>query len=169
MRVLWIPTLLMLGLTAACASGGTGGASPPSVKAAAAPAPAPVAGYDWHFTPSDEAVYLAYGVAESDDLKLGLSCVASSGKVEMTAPAPTGTREIHLEAGTETKTFAAEGERSELHDGDFLTAETTSAQLVFQRFRQQGWIAQWLGDRRMVYAAHPGSEAGVEQFFARCG
>lgn len=167
MRALWIPTLLILGLTAACASSGTRETGLSSTSAATAPAP--TAGYDWHFTPSDEAVYLAYGVAESDDLRLGLHCAVGSGKVDITASAPTGTREIRLEAGSEAKTFAAVGERSELHDGDFLTAETASAQPLFQHFRRNGWMVQWFGQRREVYTAHPGSEAGVEQFFATCG
>ena len=35
--------------------------------------------------------------------------------------------------------------------------------------RRVGWIAQWIDGTREVYAPHPGSEAGVERFFAMCG
>lgn len=169
MRLFWIPTLLLLGLTSACASGAAvAPAVPVAAKVAAAPAPVP--GYDWHLTPADEdGVYLAYGIAESDELKLGLRCAPGSGAVELTVPGPTGVREIRLEAGEETERFAALGEPSELHDGDLLTADTAASLPVFQRFRRLGWIAQWVGGEREVYVAQPGSETGVERFFARCG
>ncbi len=167
MRMLWMPAVALLGLTSACAS--NVGSTIPSASSPVASAPAPVAGYDWHFTPSEEAVYLAYGVAESDDLRLGLHCDVGSGKVEISAPGPAGMREIYLESGGETERFPAQGEASELHDGDFVTAEASSSAPVFQRFRRVGWMAQWVGGEREVYAPHPGSEAGVERFFARCG
>ncbi len=167
MRALWLPALAGLGLVSACAS-----ANPTPMPTATTPiasAPAPVAGYDWHFTPSDEAVYLAYGVAESDDLRLGLHCDVGTGKVDISVPGPAGMREIHLESGGETERFPAQGEPSELHDGDFVTAQAATSELVLQRFRRVGWMAQWIDGQREVYAPHPGSETGVERFFARCG
>ncbi|WGM31815.1 hypothetical protein [Brevundimonas sp. NIBR11] len=167
MRILWLPVVLLAALTAACASVETPGPTP---AAAVEPsAPAPVAGYDWHFTPQDGAARLAYGVEESDDLRLGLDCVAGSGKIDLTVLGRTGEREIHLESGGETERFAAEGEPSEVHDGDILTASARADAPVMQRFRRVGWIAQWVGGQREVYAPHPGSEAGVERFFAQCG
>jgi len=167
MRVQWIPILAMAALTTACASVDT---PEPVVTAAAAPsAPAPVAGYDWHYTPEDGSARLAYGVEASDDLRLGLDCLAGSGKVDMTALGQTGDREIYLESGGETERFAAEGEPSQLHDGDILTASAATSEPVMQRFRRVGWIAQWVDGQREVYAPHPGSEAGVERFFAMCG
>ncbi len=167
MRALWIPALVVLGLTSACAANRTPAASPVAVPIASAPAP--VAGYDWHFTPDAESVFLAYGVAESDDLRLGLHCAAGSGKVDLTVPGPAGVREIQLESGGETERFPAEGEPSQLHDGDILTATAGASEPVFQRFRRVGWMAQWIDGQREVYAPHPGSEAGVERFFDRCG
>lgn len=164
MRRLWIPALALAGLTTACASVET-----PEPVAAVAAAPAPVAGYDWHLTPEAGSARLAYGVEESDDLRLGLECAAGSGKIDLTVLAHTGDREIHLESGGETERFRAEGEPSEIHDGDILTASTRASEPVMQRFRRVGWIAQWVGGEREVYAPHPGSEAGVERFFAMCG
>lgn len=165
MRILSVPILAMVLLTAACASVDT----PEPMVTAATSAPAPVAGYDWHYTPDDGAARLAYGVEASDDLRLGLDCTAGSGKVELTALGKPGDRAIHLESGGETERFAAEGEPSNLHDGDFLTASASTREPVFQRFRRLGWIAQWVDGEREVYAPHPGSEAGVERFFALCG
>lgn len=168
MRPLWPAALILIGLTSACASDGTPEAAP-VVSPMASASPAPVAGYDWHLTPSEDSVYLAYGVAESDDLRLGLHCTVGTGKVDISAPGPTGAREIHLESGGETERFAAEGEPSELHDGDFLNATANATEPVFQRFRRVGWMAQWIDGEREVYAPHAGSEAGVERFFASCG
>ncbi|MGV3580092.1 hypothetical protein [Brevundimonas sp.] len=165
MRVLWLPVLGLAALTSACASVD----APEPVATAATSAPAPVAGYDWHYTPDGDTARLAYGVEESDDLRLGLDCTAGSGKVELASLAGTGAREIHLESGGETERFRAEGEPSEIHDGDILTASASTAEPVMQRFRRVGWIAQWVGGEREVYAPHPGSEAGVERFFAMCG
>lgn len=166
MRILWLPVLAMAALTTACASVET---PEPVLAAAASPAPAPVAGYDWHYTPDGDVARLAYGVEASDDLRLGLDCTAGSGKVDLTALGQTGDREISLESGGETERFAAEGEPSQLHDGDILTATAATSEPVLQRFRRVGWIAQWVDGKREVYAPHPGSEAGVERFFAMCG
>lgn len=167
MRNRWLPVLALAALTEACASV----KAPETVAVSAAPssAPAPVAGYDWHYTPDGEAARLAYGVETSDDLRLGLDCIAGSGQVDLTALGRTGDREIHLESGGDTERFAAEAEPSQLHDGDLLTATISSSEPVLQRFRRVGWIAQWVDGEREVYAAHPGSDTGVERFFALCG
>ena len=165
MRVLWLPVLGLVALTSACASVDV----PEPVATVAASAPAPLAGYDWHYTPDGDTARLAYGVAESDDLRLGLDCAAGSGKIDLTVLAHAGEREIHLESGGETERFRAEGEPSEIHDGDILSASARTNEPVMQRFRRVGWIAQWVNGEREVYAAHPGSEAGVERFFAICG
>lgn len=168
MRKPWLPAaLVLLGMTSACAGGPR-----PVATAAATPAastPAPVAGYDWFLTADAHAARLAYGVETSDELKLGLDCDAGAGKVVLTAHGPTGAREIHLESGGETERFAADGEPAETHEGDLLTATADTDEPVLQRFRRLGWIAQWIGDQREAYAPHPGSEAGVERFFALCG
>lgn len=166
MRVLWIPVVALAALTSACASVNT---STPIEASAASAAPAPVAGYDWHYTPEQGEARLAYGVEESDDLRLGLDCRAGSGRLDLTVLGHTGAREIHLESGGETERYRAEGEPSELHDGDILTATASTREPVMQRFRRVGWIAQWIDGRREVYAPHPASEAGIERFFALCG
>lgn len=166
MRLSWMPGLALVALTSACASVD---APAPTLTEASASAPAPIEGYDWHLTPDEGFASLAYGVEASDDLRLGLDCAQGSGKIELTALGRTGVREIHLESGGETERFRAEGEPSQMHDGDILTATAATREPVMQRFRRVGWIAQWVDGRREVYAPHPGSEAGVERFFALCG
>ncbi len=164
-RLSLILILALAGLTGACA--GNNVEMPLAAGASASPAPVP--GYDWHLTTAEGEVRLAYGVADSDDLKLGLTCVDGSRKVEIMAPAPTGSREIHLESGGDTMRLVARSEPSGLHDGDFLSASADADQPVFQRFRRLGWVAQWRDGRREIYASHPGSGPGVESFFRRCG
>jgi hypothetical protein len=131
--------------------------------------PQPVAGVDWFYHPDGTEAKLVYGVETSDDLRLGLTCQKGAGRLEITTNAPHGVREIHLESGGETERFRAEGEASELADGDFLTAQATTSVPVFQRFRRLGWLAQWQGDRRETYVPHPTAAPDIERFFAFCG
>lgn len=168
-RAAWLASVAAITMTSACAS--VDRAAPADASAAAIEAPSgpvPVVGYDWHLTTADGAARLAYGVAESDDLKLGLDCDAGSGRIDVTAHAPSGTRTLLLEAGGETERLAADGEPSQLTDGDLLTAAVDANIPVFQRFRRIGWMAQWIGEQRETYAAHPGSQADVERFFGLC-
>ena len=158
-------TFALIGGAAACST--TPEVSP--AKSASSGSPAPVAGYDWFFHPEATEAKLVYGVQTSDDLRLGLTCQKGAGRVEITTTAPHGVREIHLESGGETERFRAEGEPSELSDGDFLTAEAPASTPVFQRFRRIGWLAQWEGQKRETYVPHPAAQPGIERFFAFCG
>lgn len=142
---------------------------PPPVPVPAG-APTPVADHDWFYHRDGEMARLAYGLAESDDLRLGLDCDRGSGRLTLSATGEQGTKpEIRLEAGGETGLFPARSEPSELHEGIFLTAETMTDAPVFQQFRRIGWIALWQDGERSAYAAHPESGSGIERFFAFCG
>lgn len=151
-------------VTAGCASVDRDRISPTDASA-----PAPIAGYDWFYDSDEQQASLAYGLKQSDDLRLGLECNRGAGKLELSAVAAAGVREIHLESGGDTERFQAEGEPSELHDGDFLTAEAKADLPVFQRFRSLGWLAQWQGEHREAYAAHPAALPNIERFFSFCG
>lgn len=164
-RWVWLPVMGLAGLTAACANV----APVATATSGTASAPAPTPGYDWFLTEDRGAARLAYGVETSDDLKLGLDCSAGTGKVDLVALGKPGSDEIYLESGGETERFAAEGEPSQLHDGDLLTATVSADVPVLQRFRRLGWIAQWVDGQRAAYAPHPGSDVNVERFFALCG
>lgn len=167
-RALFIVSVLALG-AAACATvePAAPGIAPPPLAGAA---PAPVEGYDWFYHADDDSGRLAYGLAESDDLKLGLECTRGSGRLALHAIAEKGAKpEIHVESGGETERFRASSEPSQLHDGVFLTAAATTAEPVFQRFRRVGWLAQWRDGEREAYAPQPGSAADIERFFAFCG
>lgn len=164
MRLHPLLALTLLAALAACATTPTA----PSPRADAA-APAPVEGYDWFMHVDGGEAMLAYGVAQSDEVKLRFDCGVGSSRLNLIAPAMKGEREIHLESGGDTERYAAVAEPSGLHEGDLLIAEAAADAPVFQRFRRLGWIAAWRGGGREVYAAHPGSQKRVADFFARCG
>lgn len=168
-----VPALLALaGLTlgaAACATVEPPPAPPEPVPAAGA-APLPTEGHDWLLSTDDDTARLAYGVPESDDLKLGFDCRRGSGRLEIVALAEKGAKaEISLESGGESERFPARSEPSQLNDGVILIADASSAEPVFQRFRRVGWIALWRNGERDAYAPHPGSLPRIEDFFAFCG
>lgn len=160
-------TGLVLG-AAACATVEAPIESAPAV--ASSGAPAPVADHDWFYHRDGETARLVYGLAESDDLRLGLDCSQGSRRLTLSAVGgPDARPEIHVEAGGETERFAAQSEPSELHEGVFLTAEAAADAPVFQRFRRVGWLALWLDGERQAYAPHPESAPNIERFFAFCG
>jgi hypothetical protein len=129
-----------------------------------------VAGYDWFYHQDAGDARLVYGLAESDDLRLGLDCREGSGRLTLSAVDGPGAKpEIHLESGGDTERFAARSEPSELHEGVFLTAEAGADSPVFQRFRRIGWLALWQDGQRHAFAPHPGSALNIERFFAFCG
>lgn len=142
----------------------------PILETAESSAPQPIEGYDWHFNADRNEAQLAYGVAESDDLKLGLDCRKGSGSLTLTAAVDQDAApEFHLESGGDTERFPAEKEPAEVNDGAFLTAEARTSEPVFLRFRRIGWLAAWQGDARETYVPHPASASQIEQFFAFCG
>lgn len=166
-----LPVLIAAsGLTLTLAACNATGAAPASLETASSGSPAPVEHYDWFFHESGAEARLAYGLEESDDLRIGLDCAKGAGRVSLSAVAPTGAaHEIHLESGGDTERFPADAEPSEINDGLFLSAEARTSEPVFQRFRRVGWLAVWEGGERHAYASHPGSADRIERFFAFCG
>ncbi len=77
----------------ACASLDPGQA--PAVLAESS-APAAVSGYDWFLNTDADQASLAYGLKDSDDVRLGLECQRGAGRVELSAEAAKGVREIYL-------------------------------------------------------------------------
>lgn len=131
--------------------------------------PAPVAGLDWFLTEDASETKLVYGRANSDDLRLALTCVPGSGQLGLIQPALRGAREIHLESGGDTERFVAVVEPAGVQDGELLMAEAKTGVPVFLRFRALGWLATWQGEEREMLAAHSSSRMSIEQFFAVCG
>ena len=161
---------LIAGLALVAAGCSTVAPSTPAPSVVDAAAPQPVADHDWFFNLDGDTAHLAYGLAESDDLRLGMNCRRGSGQVELGAMAESGARaEIHLEAGGETERLPARREPSEVHDGVFLIAGARTSEPVMLRFRQVGWLAQWRDGARETYVPAPASRGRIERFFAFCG
>lgn len=164
------PTILALAAVALTASACATAAPDAPATTASSGSPAPIEGYDWFFHADEDAARLAYGLAESDDLRLGLDCTRASGRLSLSGVAPAGARpEFHIESGGETERFQARAEPSQLHDGVFLSADAPADAPVFQRFRRVGWLAVWEDGVRQTYAPHPASAPDIERFFAFCG
>lgn len=166
-----VPALLVLsGLALALAACNTTDTTGGTAVEPLTSAPRPVEGYDWFYHVDGDDARLAYGLAESDDLRLGMDCRRGGGRMELSATSQdAGAKEIHIESGGDTERFPAQSEPSQLHDGVFLTAQARTNEPVFQRFRQVGWLAQWHGDEREAYAPHPQSRDNIERFFVFCG
>lgn len=82
--------LSLTALTVLMAGCATVAPDPASSELASTGAPQPIDGHDWFFTADGTDAKLAYGVADSDDLKLGLECVQGTGRLDITASADDG-------------------------------------------------------------------------------
>ena len=80
-----IPSLMAVSALAACATH-TPAPDPSAAMAAAQGEPIATAGLDWFMNRDGREVSLAYGVANSDEVKLHLLCQAGSGALEITRP-----------------------------------------------------------------------------------
>lgn len=161
--------LSLTALTILMAGCATVSPDPAASKLASSGAPQPIEGHDWFFTADGTDAKLAYGVANSDDLKLGLECAQGTGRLDLTASADDGAApEIHIESGGDTERYAAQAEPAEVHDGLVLTARARADAPVFQRFRRLGWLAVWQGTDRQTYVPQPASADRIERFFAFC-
>lgn len=160
--------LMLAGVAVSAAACAT--ATPVTIPAARlTAAPAPLEGYDWFLNEDGDEARLTYGLAESDDLRLGLDCRRGTGRLSLSADGEAGAHEIVVESGGESQRFAAISEPSEVSDGVFLTAQAHTSAPVFQQFRRLGWLAVRQGAQVHGYAPHAASEPGIERFFVFCG
>lgn len=163
--IVWTaPALAALALTA-CA---------PTLKtelvSASSGAPLPTPGYDWHLNEDAEEASLSYGVAETDDVPLDLSCRPGSGALQILQAVAVGhPKVIALESGGDTETYPAKAEPSAMHEGQDLTADARTTDPVFLRFRKLGWLATYGPDYRTPLVAQQGSDKHIDRFFALCG
>ena len=164
-RVLWlVPALALLSL----------GACAPTLKtelvSASSGAPLATPGYDWHLNEDAEEASLSYGMAETDDVPLDLSCRPGSGALQiLQTVAEDHPKVIALESGGDTETYPAKAEPSAMHEGLDLTAAARTTDPVFLRFRKLGWLATYGPDYRTALVAQQGSDQNIDRFFALCG
>jgi hypothetical protein len=159
-----IPILLAAASAAACA---TVPVAPVPVESPVE-APAPIAGLDWFLTDDPSETRLAYGMANSGDFRMAMTCLPGSGRLGLIQASETGHPEMVLESGGDTERLDATVEPAGVMDGDILLAETTTSAPALLRFRALGWLAIWQGETREILAAHPTSRPSIEQFFVLC-
>lgn len=165
-----LPVPLLLGGLALSAAACAPVTAPAPPLLAAGYTTAAVANYDWYLHLDGDDARLAYGLRDSDDLRLGLDCRRGSGRLALSAVGETGSAsEISLESGGEAALYPATAEPSELIDGVMLSAAAPAAALVFQRFQAVGWLAHRQADEVHPYVAHPGSTGRIARFFTFCG
>lgn len=141
----------------------------PTVPPAFSGAPLPIAGYDWHLNGDPDEISLSYGMAETDDVPLDLSCQAGGQALTLLLNIEKGQpQRIQLESGGETETYRATAELSPLSDSVDLTALAPMSDPVFKRFRQVGWLAVHMGDERRPLVATTAARPQVEKFFELC-
>lgn len=169
-RALFVLSALTVG-AAACATAEAPAPAPaPAEPPSAGGAPSPIDGYDWFFHADGDEAGLTYGLDESDDVWLGISCRRGGGRLDLQRPAASDDPPvIALESGGETEVYPARSEPSELHEGVFLIGEAPTSDPVFQRFRRTGWLALYGEADRSAMVPHPGSIDRIERFFAFCG
>lgn len=157
-----LTALAMLSL-AACST------TPGPAPSASSGAPLPIEGYDWHLNQDSDEVSLSYGMAETDDVPLDLSCHAGQQSLTLLLNVEKGHPQmIQLESGAETETYRATAEASPLTDGVDLTATAPLSDPVFMRFRQLGWLAVLSPNERRLLVATPDSLRHVQRFFEIC-
>lgn len=163
--IVWIaPALAALALT------GCAPALDTELAGASSGAPLATPGYDWHLNAGADEASLSYGMAETDDVPLDLSCRPGSGALQILQTVAEGhPRVIGLESGGDTETYMAQAEPSALHDGLDLTAVARTTDPVFLRFRKLGWLATYGPDYRTPLVAQRGSDKHIDRFFALCG
>jgi len=133
----------------------------------ASPGMAADAGWGFDQTP-EEGAKLAYGVSETDNVALMLTCAPRSGRVTITAPIPDRHRgrRIDLASGPRRSRLAA----TLLPDeglGPSLEAHTALSDPVLRNFADKGELLVDAGFGRMALPAR--DKAPVRRFVEACG
>lgn len=175
--------VIAIALAAGAVAGCAHNAKPPAAKllrpaavspSAAMAAPAPVSGLDWYMTNEGGTAKLAFGAANSDDVRLMMTCAKDSGKlnVSRTVTAPeAGTPPIlALTSGTARgRWLATSAPAATQADHTEITVALTTTEPAIDAFQRNGWIVATNADGKTEgMAPHPGENA-VRRFFDFCG
>ncbi|MGZ3367088.1 MAG: hypothetical protein ACXWKY_20525 [Caulobacteraceae bacterium] len=114
---------------------------------------------------------LAYGRANSDDVRLMLTCEAGKRQVEITDAAHGQARAgdmLVLTSGKARSALAASLEPNDETGGKLAIAHADPALPALDGFRRSGEIAVKLGSREYALSATAGERAGIARFFSVC-
>lgn len=160
--------LCLLGAAMLVTACSTTAPAPPPSSAAVSGAPMPVDGLDWFLTEEPDETRLAYGVANSGDFRMALTCNPRSGRLDLILAAEDAATVMVLESGGEMERLMATAEPAGVMDGILLLASTDPSVPVLRRFRTLGWLAVWQGDHREMLTAHATSRPSIDRFFVVC-
>lgn len=167
-RLMALGALSALLLTAACVSAPSG-IAPATTLPPLSEAPARNGDYEWFLDHEDDEVQLFYGLANSDDIPLGLTCARGSGQINISTPDPHGhARQMTLTSGGQVSTYRATSRPAEVFDGYLISATTTPADPVMQAFAVHGWLAIAAKDRWVGLAGDDSTRQSASRFMADC-
>lgn len=133
--------LSVLLLTTACAPH-TGTPSTAVTLTALSEPPARDGNYHWFLDNEDDEVRLFYGLEQSDDIPLGLSCTRGSNRITISTPGEDrNMRRLTLTSGGRIASYPARAEEATVFDGYDIVAQTTPADPVMEAFALNGWLA----------------------------
>lgn len=126
--------------------------------------------YDWYFERGDQALQLAYGLPNSDDIPLRFSCRAGSGEIEITATGvDAAIKTITLGTSETSQTYSARQEAAEMFDGYLLHARASTSDPVFVSFARLGWLVIFHEGRWAGLSPQAGTRTQGQDFLAACG
>ncbi len=127
-------------------------------------------GFGLHFNDLGDAVTLAYGLANSDDVALMLQCVKGSGMVEVSDTARAGpVPRVELASDGERTVIPVSMQSGESDAPAILTGQVSLDADALRGFRRSGRIRVAFGKVRYGLQASAVEREGVERFFTACG
>jgi hypothetical protein len=175
--------VIAIALAAGAVAGCAHNARPPAAKllrpaavspSAALATPTPVSGLDWYMTNEDGTAKLAYGAANSDDVRMMMTCAKGSGKLSITRTVTAqeaGTPPILglVSGSARGRWLATSAPAANQADHTELTVALTTTEPTIDAFQRNGWISAINADGKTEgMAPHPGENA-VRRFFDFCG
>lgn len=177
--------VIAVALTAGAVAGCAGHATykPPAAKllrpastspATALIAPTPAAGLSWFMVNEEGKAKLAYGAANSDDVRLMLTCAKGSGKLTVTRTIATeevgATPILTLGSGSARGRWLAKSAAAADQAGRVqLTVDMTTTEPAIDAFERNGWVTAINADGKTVGMAPQPGDTAVRRFFDYCG
>jgi hypothetical protein len=124
------------------------------------------AGYGLHLVNTGEHIKLAYGLPQSDAVRLMLQCEPGSGAIEVSDNAPNEQPELTLRAGGQQTTL-----RGEIQPGilsPIVVARAAPDNVALNAFRADGRMEVTAGGTAYAITVHADESASVENFFSAC-
>lgn len=128
----------------------------------------PIDNYDWIVELNDEPM-LAYGVPNSDDAPLVMTCQPRSGQVEVSLmSASVKSKPIAMATSSMTRSINATGQPEEMSGGYMLQGQIAADDALFDSAHETGWIAVRPDDTWVALVPQPGTRLNAKGFAQAC-